>query len=169
MSKTSPPDPQPSAPTHDGAGVRFPPPLVYVLALGAGFALERWWPATIVPGSAVLLARIAGAVLILGWAVLSLAAFRAFGRAGTTVHPNHPTTALVGDGPYRFTRNPLYLGMALLGAGVALAANALWPLLTVPLALAAIQRWVVAREEGYLEAKFGEAYLDYKRRVRRWL
>ena len=89
-------------------------------------------------------------------------------RAGTNVRPDKPTTAIVKDGPYRFTRNPIYLANTVLYVGVTLLFNAFWPLLTlVPFFL--LLHWgVVRREERYLEARFGETYLDYKSRVRRW-
>jgi protein-S-isoprenylcysteine O-methyltransferase Ste14 len=92
-----------------------------------------------------------------------------FRRAGTSPDPREPTTALAFDGPYRFTRNPMYLGMALILGGLALVGNALWPLIAVVLAVWIIRTQVIDREERYLEAKFGGAYRDFKSRVRRWI
>jgi protein-S-isoprenylcysteine O-methyltransferase Ste14 len=80
-----------------------------------------------------------------------------------------PTTAIVFTGPYRFTRNPMYLGLALLQAGLAMVTNSLWPLLTLAPVIVAVRRLVIDREERYLEAKFGEEYRAYKARVRRWV
>lgn len=94
---------------------------------------------------------------------------RALTRAGTPVRPNQPTTAIVTDGPYRYTRNPLYLALTGVYTGISLIVNALWPLVLLVAVLFVIQWGVVAREERYLEGKFGESYLAYKRRVRRWL
>ena len=93
----------------------------------------------------------------------------AFSRKGTAVEPWKPTTAIVTTGPYRLTRNPAYLGMALTYVGIALMSDALWVLLPLPVVLAVIDRAVIAREERYLERKFGDEYLDFKRRRRRWV
>jgi protein-S-isoprenylcysteine O-methyltransferase Ste14 len=90
-------------------------------------------------------------------------------RAGTNIRPDQPTLALVTDGAFRFSRNPLYLAAAGLYVGVALLVHALWPLVLLIPMLAVLQWGVVAREERYLEAKFGDAYRAYKARVRRWL
>jgi protein-S-isoprenylcysteine O-methyltransferase Ste14 len=92
-----------------------------------------------------------------------------FSRKGTAVEPWKPTTAIVTTGPYRFTRNPAYLGMALTYVGIALLSSAVWVLVPLPFVLAVIDRGVIAREERYLERKFGEEYLGYKRTVRRWV
>ena len=93
----------------------------------------------------------------------------AFRRARTSPIPVKPTTAIVETGPYRFTRNPMYVGLTLLYLGLTLWVGSLWPLLLLPVALFALQRFVIAREERYLEAKFGDQYLRYKARVRRWI
>jgi protein-S-isoprenylcysteine O-methyltransferase Ste14 len=81
----------------------------------------------------------------------------------------NPTIALVTSGPYRLTRNPMYVGMAFLYGAFALAFGVIWALITLPLVLIAVDRLVIAREEPYLEARFGEQYREYTRRVRRWL
>jgi protein-S-isoprenylcysteine O-methyltransferase Ste14 len=94
---------------------------------------------------------------------------RAFGRAGTPMDPGSPSQAIVTDGPYRLTRNPAYLGMTLAYAGIAIAADAPLALVPLPVAVAVVDRGVIAREERYLERKFGAQYTDYKRRVRRWI
>jgi protein-S-isoprenylcysteine O-methyltransferase Ste14 len=101
--------------------------------------------------------------------LLMAAGVSRFNRAGTNVPTYRPTTALVTDGPYRFSRNPLYISLFLVYAGVGIAADNLWIVgLGVPLFL--IMRYgVVAREERYLERKFGQSYLAYKASVRRWL
>jgi protein-S-isoprenylcysteine O-methyltransferase Ste14 len=90
-------------------------------------------------------------------------------RAGTNIKPSQPTTAIVQTGPFRFSRNPLYISLTLFYLGVCLMFNALWPLLLLPPLLVVVQRGIIYREERYLEAKFGEEYRDYRRRVRRWL
>ena len=94
---------------------------------------------------------------------------RLFRRAGTSFIPIKPTTALVWSGPYQFTRNPMYLAMACLYLGLALWFDLFWPLILLPGVLAGVQYGVIAREEQYLERKFGDDYRQYKARVRRWL
>jgi protein-S-isoprenylcysteine O-methyltransferase Ste14 len=155
-----------TSPPRDSAGVRIPPPLIYLGGLAVGFALEALLPGT--SFSAVLQWILGGALLVAGLALL--ASFNtAFHREGTAVEPWKPTTAIVSTGPYRLTRNPAYVGMALVYIAIAVLAEALWVLLPLPLVLAMVDRGVIAREERYLERKFGQEYLDYKSRVRRWV
>lgn len=90
-------------------------------------------------------------------------------RAHTNIDPRQPTTTIVVEGPYRFTRNPIYLSLTLLYSGLTVLFNALSGLLLLPIALIILRRGVIEREERYLERKFGEQYLSYKQRVRRWL
>ncbi len=90
-------------------------------------------------------------------------------RAGTTPDPTEPSTALVQSGPYRFTRNPIYLGMALIYSGMALLLNAVGGLALLPGMIYAFDRGIIHNEETYLEQRFGEEYLDYKKRVHRWI
>jgi protein-S-isoprenylcysteine O-methyltransferase Ste14 len=153
-------------PERDTAGVVAPPPLIFLAGLAVGFALEALLPGTSVPG---VLRWVLGGLALLGGVALQTSFIVAFGRRGTSVEPWKPTTAIVTTGPYRLTRNPAYLGMALIYIGIALLAEALWTLVPLPLVLAVIDRGVIAREERYLERKFGSEYLDYKRGVRRWL
>ena len=93
----------------------------------------------------------------------------AFTRAKTNISPYQPTKAIVTSGPYRFTRNPAYMGFTMIVSGVAVMAEALWVFAALVPTIALIDRAVIAREERYLESKFGDEYLSYKRRVRRWL
>ena len=150
----------------DSAGVVVPPPIVYALGFGIGYALDRFKPAPVAVG---------GARILLGWVfagagvALAASAIVLFRRAGTSPVPIQPTTALVVRGPYRFTRNPMYVGLAALYAGVTLLINSVWPLLLLPVVLGVIRWAVIAREEAYLERKFGDAYRAYTTRVRRWL
>jgi protein-S-isoprenylcysteine O-methyltransferase Ste14 len=90
-------------------------------------------------------------------------------RANTNIDPYKPVTTVVTEGPFRYTRNPIYLALALLSAGIAFIANTFWVLLLLPFALLLINFGVIEREERYLENKFGKQYLDYKARVRRWV
>jgi protein-S-isoprenylcysteine O-methyltransferase Ste14 len=101
--------------------------------------------------------------------LLDTRAMVSFQRRGTPFNPARPAKQLVTDGPYRFTRNPMYLGMACAYAGGALAAGTLWPLAFLPLVLLVVDRAIVPREEAHLSASFGDEYERYRARVRRWL
>jgi len=152
--------------TKDTAGIIAPPPLIYLGVLAAGLLLDWRYPLAFLPGAFTLPA---GALLIASGALCAVAAFAAMRRAGTAVNPYQPTTAVVTDGPYRYTRNPLYLALALFYVGIASFANSLWAMALLPVALAAIHYGVIRREENYLERKFGAEYVRYKNTVRRWL
>ena len=152
--------------TTDNAGVIAPPPLIYLGALGIGFGLNSIARGGSLPAP---VAKPAGAALIVAGVGLLGSFVEAFRGAETPIDPYTPSTAIVTDGPYRVTRNPAYLGMALTYAGIAIVANAPWALVPLPAAIAIIDRGVIAREERYLERKFGAPYRDYKERVRRWL
>jgi protein-S-isoprenylcysteine O-methyltransferase Ste14 len=157
-----------NAPTSpdDTASVIAPPPLIYLAALGAGFALDARIGKGALPRSVTVPL---GAASIIAGVGLMGSFVRAFRLARTPVDPYTPSTAIVTDGPYKLTRNPGYLGMALTYAGIAMVANKPWALVSLPAAVAIIDRGVIAREERYLERKFGTPYVEYKRRVRRWL
>ncbi len=153
---------------HGGARVRFPPPLFFVAALVLGALVDRFVVRWSVPGGVAV--RIAlSALAVVAALALALPARGLFRRTGQDPLPWQPTPELVVGGPYRFTRNPMYLGMTLLTIGLGAAAGTLW---TVPLAFAAlgaVHVLAVLPEERYLTAKFGEPYLRYKARVRRYL
>lgn len=153
----------------DTSGVRVLPPLVYFTGAAAGLLLNRAWPVRLVPPAVEPAASVVGWLLVAIGLLLTSWAVGIFRRAGTTPVPTRPTTALAFGGPYRFTRNPMYLGLALVQTGIALIADTLWPLVFLVPVLFVIRRYVIDREERYLERKFGEEYLGYKRRVRRWL
>ena len=153
---------------EDSAGIRFPPPFIYLGMLLIGLAAERVVglrsfgvdrPVLVALGAALLLAGIAVAIVAAGL----------FRRSGETPEPWTTTHRIVTTGLYRYTRNPMYLGMALAYAGLALALDAPVAMVLLPVVILLIQSQVIAREERYLAAKFGEPYLDYRRRVRRWL
>jgi protein-S-isoprenylcysteine O-methyltransferase Ste14 len=155
------------ADTADTAHVIIRPPLAWGLAVVAGLALNWLVPVPFLPGD--LPAGWLGAMVF----VLALALFAwsiaTMTRAGTNIPTNQPTTTIVESGPYRFTRNPIYIGMFLGLIGLAIAFNTIWLLLMmVPFALV-IRYGVVAREEAYLDRKFGDVYRGYRARVRRWL
>ena len=133
----------------------------------AAFALDWLMPLPFLP-AAVPAGWLGGAVCVAALALFAWA-IATITRAGSNVPTNRPTISIVDTGPYRFTRNPIYLGMMLALVGLAIAFDSLWPLVTlVPFALV-IRYGVVAREEAYLERKFGEVYHHYRARVRRWL
>ena len=155
--------------SRDSSGVRFPPPAIYVIGLLVGFGVDRLWPLRIVRSGQMSALRLAGISLAAAGVALAAWALYAFRSVGTSPLPIRPTTAIASRGPYRFTRNPMYLGMAALSAGVALLANALWPLLMLIVVLGLVQAIVILPEERYLERKFGNDYRVYKTKVRRWL
>jgi protein-S-isoprenylcysteine O-methyltransferase Ste14 len=155
---------------RDTPGVIAPPPLIILAFLIAGFGLDSVWPLPLrSPALEPRLSWLAGAVLILAGLVTIVLGIRNFTRAGTPVPTRQPTCALITTGIHGRSRNPIYVSMFLMYAGIGLLANTVWIfVLLVPLAFA-IRYGVVAREEAYLERKFGDAYRAYKSRVRRWL
>lgn len=153
----------------DSAGVIAHPPVIYAAGLLVGFGAD-WLlalPALPVPAGVVGIA-IAWIPAVLGAALLLAAALR-FIKAGTNIPTHLPSTALVTDGLYRFSRNPIYLGLTLIYLGLSLGLASFACLVLLPVVLAVMQIGVIHREERYLEAKFGEAYKRYKTDVRRWL
>jgi protein-S-isoprenylcysteine O-methyltransferase Ste14 len=159
-------EPQAAAPQADTAGIRVPPPVYYIVAFLIGVALELAFPTSWPPVGI----RIAGALFGAGaWLALDGAAMVFFRQAGTSMIPMNPTTALVTSGPYRVSRNPMYLGMAFLYVAFAFGFGAIWALALLPAVIVSVDRLVIAREEPYLERRFGQAYRDYKSRVRRWV
>ena len=150
----------------DNPGVIAPPPLIYAGPLAVGLLLNLKFPLRFMPRK---VAAILGVTLIGASVALVSQAFQRMRRAGTNVNPTEPATVLVTEGPFKFTRNPLYLSLALFYAGVATLVNALWAMLLLPIVLFVVNREVIEREERYLERKFGEQYMKYKGRVRRWI
>ena len=142
------------------------PPVIYAGAFGVGLILEGI-VRTDVPGS-VLRFGLGGLLLVLGFGLMG-AALRAFRGAGTHVEVYLPATALVTTGPYRVTRNPIYIGMTLAYLGAGLLSDSLWVVVLVLPVLGVMHFGVVLREEAYLTAKFGDDYRRYTRSVRRWV
>ncbi len=153
--------PASAAGAHDVAGV-------IALFLVAATVLEAVVPLPVL-GAHALARYLAGAALAACGFVLIGMGTRRFVAAGTNIPPNLPTTALVVDGIYGRTRNPLYLGATLVYLGLSVAAGSLWAIVLVVPLLWVINVGVIAREERYLERKFGDAYRAYKGRVRRWV
>ena len=160
---------QPQASDTATAGVIARPPLLFLAGLVLGVALDRLLSLPfIMPLSGPVRWTVAGSFILIGLA-LAAAGIRNFSRAATPVPTNQPTRALVTTGIHGWSRNPIYLGLFALYGGIAMAAHSPWALiLTLPLAVT-IRYGVVAREEAYLDRRFGEAYRGYKARVRRWL
>ena len=144
----------------------FRPPLVYLASILIGLALHRAWPLPLRGRTwlaALGAAVIAASIVLFGYAV------RLFRAAGTPVPARKPTTTIVMTGPFRWSRNPIYLAFSLFQLGIALLVGSWWLLATLLVAFALMHWVVVPREERYLEAKFGEEYRRYKVSVRRWL
>ncbi|XIA66094.1 methyltransferase family protein [Bradyrhizobium sp. TZ2] len=160
------------ADTADTADVIVRPPLAWAVAVLAGLALSWLMPLPFLPlpfSPAAVSAGWLGAIaFVLALALVAWAIFT-MTRAGSNVPTNLPTTTIVEAGPYRFTRNPIYLGMVLGLVGLAIAFNSLWLRMTLALFALVIRYGVIAREEAYLERKFGDVYRRYRARVRRWL
>lgn len=160
-------NPDPARPLPEAANLGVArPPLVYLgsIALGVIFHLVR--PVSLLPRS--VSPRLGGPAVLLAIG-LFLFAVRTFRAAGTPVPGNRPTTTIVRTGPYRFSRNPIYLAFSLLQLGIALWVNSLWLVLTLLAAVAVMSLVVIPREERYLEARFPTEYSPYKASVRRWL
>ncbi len=155
-----------NADQDDRVRVVTPAPLVYLASLIAGLVADLYYPIrlnfpiTVTVG--IGLAVIFGAAII---ASLSLSTMR---KVGASPDPSKPPKKLVVDGPFRFSRNPIYVSMTLGYVGIAVALNALLPLFFLIVALPIVDRFVISREEKYLERRFDEEYMRYKSRVRRW-
>jgi len=152
------------APDH--AGVRVPPPLIYAAGFGLGLLLQ--WSLS-APAMPLLGSRVAALLCLMLWLVLFVPSISLFRRAHTNIVPSRPTTRLIVSGPYRFTRNPMYVSLISLYVGLTLWFDTLWPLALLPIVILTVRYGVIAREERYLERKFGRDYLRYKTSVRRWI
>jgi len=148
------------------SGVRFPPPLAYILGLALGITLSHFSPGPLLPAPARWLV---GTALVVAGLAFSLSAVVTFVRARTPVNPRSPTTKLVTSGPFALTRNPMYAGLAVAYLGGAALANSLWSVVLLLVVLVVIRRAVIEREERYLARAFGDEYAAYAARVRRWI
>jgi len=154
----------------DAAAVRIFPPGVPLATVLAGVGLESLWPVD--PGVAVPAPErwwIGGAIAAAAFLGLGLWSVVLFRRSGQNENPWKPTPAIVERGPFRITRNPMYLQMVLVCIGFAVMLWNVWILLLTPLCAWVLHRFAILPEEEYLEARFGDSYRNYKRRVRRWL
>jgi protein-S-isoprenylcysteine O-methyltransferase Ste14 len=147
------------------ASVVAPPPLIFAAGWVLGLALHLRFQTRVIVGPSRWLGGLlvgTGAGLV-AWAVWTMR------KAGTDPRPDRPTATLVTDGPFRYTRNPIYLGFAAIYSGLLMAVGTPWPALFLPVVLALIRAGVIEREERYLAARFGDAFADYTAHVRRWL
>jgi protein-S-isoprenylcysteine O-methyltransferase Ste14 len=150
----------------DKPGVLAPPPLFYAIALGVGLLLEWALPvAALATGPALAL----GLALFALGAALGIWFLITFVRAKTPIDVSKPTARIVTWGPFRFSRNPGYLSLTIMYAGLAIAAKSVWALTLLPVVGHLVRHTVIEREERYLERKFGDEYLGYKTRTRRWI
>lgn len=152
-----------------GPDVRYPPPLLFALGIVAGWLLSRAFPLPLIEPTARSTATPIGWLLIALGAGLSVWGLVTFRGAGTPIRPDQPASTLVTHGPFRLSRNPMYLGLSVVYLGVMLLLNSLWTLLLLPSVIAILYLTVIRREERHLAATFGSAYDEYRRRVRRWL
>ena len=150
----------------DHANVKIPPPLIYVAGFLLGLWLGRVVPVYVLP---TIPGHIAAVIWIALWAILGAWSVGLFHRARASLLPIRPATRLIIAGPYRFTRNPMYLSLVCLYVGLALWFDVFWALVLLPMVIVAMHHYVIVREEEYLESKFGDEYRRYKARVRRWL
>lgn len=153
-------------PDTDGPGVRVPPPLIFLGFLIIGL----WYDSPWFDGSLATMevTVVGGIIAVLGFLLIATNV-RQHKSAGSNVEPWKPTTTIITAGAYKYTRNPIYLGMALTHGGLALSGGSMAAGVTLVLSIAVIQTYVISREERYLQAKFGEVYRTYRSQVRRWL
>jgi protein-S-isoprenylcysteine O-methyltransferase Ste14 len=145
------------------------PPIIFLAAIAVSVFLNAFYPLPwfAQPLSGIL--SVIGWLMIAAFVVVNISAIRVMRRAGTAVRPDRGTDHLVTEGPFSFTRNPLYLAGTTLVLGIGLASGIVWFLLLAVLAAFAVQKLAIEREERHLQARFGKAYMDYAGRVRRWI
>jgi len=152
--------------TADNPGVIAKPPRLFMATLAAGFALELAFPTSFIGGAPRL--ALGFGLLVAGLALMS-ASIRQQRNAGTNIETDRPTETIVRTGPYRYSRNPIYIGFVLLYLAIAVLGDSLWVLGLLAVFLAVMHFGVIVREEAYLERKFGDVYRSYRATVRRWL
>lgn len=160
------PEPNIATESPKGAGVKFPPPLVFLLCLLAGSGMQFQFPLSLGisrPMNFLGLLFVLAAFIILGMCWL------AFRRANTAIEPWKPTTSILYSGCYGFSRNPIYLSFCMCLLGIGIFADSLWIVLSCFPCGGAIYLLAIKKEEAYLERTFGAEYQDYKLRVRRWV
>jgi len=161
--------PEQSKPTQseeDSAGVIAFPPYIHLGFVVLGLALEWIWPSNVLPLAWQLSLPILLLILVF---LLGKSAAPQFRKKGTTLDVDTPTTAIITEGAYGFSRNPIYLGMALIHLALGILIDSIWVVAAVIPAMLVMTYGVIVREEAYLTRKFGDEYLSYKASVRRWL
>lgn len=149
-----------------GAAVKFPPPAIFASCILVGMGLQYLWPVHLgVPESA----QIFGYLLVSFGIVIAVLVATSFRRVGTAIEPWKPTTSIVTTGFYAWSRNPIYLGFCLINPGIGIASNNFWIFISFVPAAFVLYHVAIAKEEAYLEEKFGDEYIAYRRRVRRWI
>jgi protein-S-isoprenylcysteine O-methyltransferase Ste14 len=152
---------------QDNSGSIAPPVYIYFVPLVVGIILHFVFPLRFLPRGwlpvAIGLPLSVIGIILNGWSGTTM------GKAGTGPDWDSSATVLVMHGPFRFSRNPQYLSVNIIYTGIAISFNALWPIVFLPVVLVIMREGVIKREERYLERKFGEEYLSYKARVRRWV
>ena len=152
-------------PDH-GPGIIVPPPIIYLVGFLFAYAMNRFYPIPMFgPPLSIVLALIAA----MPSAILGLWSLMEFWRARTNPFPHKPSSSLVVIGPYRITRNPMYVSLALLYIGFGFLLGISWVFVFLPAVIFVMHYYIIRREESYLESRFGEQYLAYKQQVRRWL
>lgn len=151
---------------NKGAAVKFPPPAIFASLILLGVAMQTLWPLRLgIPESL----EIFGYLLVLFGVVIAVLVSSSFRKVGTAIEPWKPTTAIVTTGIYAWSRNPIYAGFCFINIGIGVATNNVWVFLSFIPAAFLVYHVAIAKEESYLEQKFGEEYLAYKKSVRRWL
>ncbi len=150
----------------DNAGVRVPPPLIWLGLQIFGLSIDSAWFRMELAGLAEM---ITGGLIFCVGLYFAAASIPRHKKGGSNIEPWRPTTTVFTDGIYGRSRNPIYLGMLLGFAGIAIAAGSIASLAVLIVFWAILQFYVIAREERYLEAKFGQRYRDYRNSVRRWI
>jgi protein-S-isoprenylcysteine O-methyltransferase Ste14 len=154
-----------------GPGVDIPPPFFFVAGFVVGWGLDRYVYHLFGPPSNPMADRVmigGGVILLIAGLALAFSGIATFRRSKTSIVPNRDASRLVIAGPYRFTRNPMYSGLTIAYLGLSILLSTAWAVLLLPLVLLMMYRFVIAREERYLTAAFGDQYREYQARVGRW-
>jgi len=150
--------------TKDSSGVRAPPPLFFIGIFIIGYLLHSMFSIQFLPSLTFI-----GWIFIIISGILVISAFRVMRNAGTPTNVKKPTKTIVTNGMFQYTRNPMMLSLFLFYVGIAILLNTFWPIILLPVLIVIVTREIIDREERYLEQKFGKQYLQYKKKVRRWI
>lgn len=168
MDKSNATPEQTSSQANDSPGVIALPPLILIAFIGIGIILQNLLPLHFIHGHGPI-RTILGAIFIAYSVLLMALSVLEMRKAGTNIDVRKPTNAIITDGIYRFTRNPMYLSMALFMIALSVLLSNMWIIILTLVFMIVIQKGVIEREERYLEAKFGSVYTDYKHKTRRWI